>query len=279
MRNRVRDLRTRLGWSQNELAKAAGTSQQQIQRIEIGDQSVKLDLAIRLATALKADLTEVFPQAKQALGSSRPHNVADLTQLADNDKKRRALEDAGLDTDSDSWSLVIGLRTGAKVHLPISTEEKNRFRHNLISIEPSAPFFVFDSGHFHVGINLLEIQYVQELWEPDPTISEWATPKFDKTDITVYLRGRAEPLLFSGSPDWEDSSDEEDIGQFESIFQIAQTFIEKYHFFDFLDGDGESVHLRAQDIELLAIPMWLTDKEFIDDELDKDDSESSNIDE
>jgi transcriptional regulator with XRE-family HTH domain len=61
-RRAVRHLRTTRGLSQRQLAQAAGTSQQQIQRIETGHQSVRFDLATCIADALHASLTNVFPQ-------------------------------------------------------------------------------------------------------------------------------------------------------------------------------------------------------------------------
>jgi putative transcriptional regulator len=71
MENRIRPLREARGWSQHDLATAAGTSQQQVARIEAGTQSVRLELALALAAALEAELAEVVPDARRPLARAR----------------------------------------------------------------------------------------------------------------------------------------------------------------------------------------------------------------
>jgi transcriptional regulator with XRE-family HTH domain len=61
MQNNVRKLRKDKSWTQRQLAAAAGTSQQQIQRVEQSVSSVKIDLATKIARALGQPLKVVFP--------------------------------------------------------------------------------------------------------------------------------------------------------------------------------------------------------------------------
>jgi len=63
LENNLESLRSRGELTQSALAKKAGTSQQQIQRIEAGKGELSLDLAIRIASALEVGLSEVFPAA------------------------------------------------------------------------------------------------------------------------------------------------------------------------------------------------------------------------
>lgn len=79
MRNRLRDVRLRKGLKQEQLAVACKTSQQQIQRIEAGTQSVKLDLAMRIASTLETTVTSLFP---------------DTAAIFEKLKDRRATEDS-----------------------------------------------------------------------------------------------------------------------------------------------------------------------------------------
>ncbi|MEC4890959.1 MAG: helix-turn-helix transcriptional regulator [Nitrospira sp.] len=64
--NRIRVFRQELGLSQKALAANIGTSQQQIQRIEAGTQSVRHDLAIKISAALGAPVATLFPAVSEA---------------------------------------------------------------------------------------------------------------------------------------------------------------------------------------------------------------------
>jgi transcriptional regulator with XRE-family HTH domain len=68
--NRVRVLRKKLKWSQRKLAKQAKTTQQQIQRIETEQRSVRIDLALRICSALGQPLATVFPKTARTVGAA-----------------------------------------------------------------------------------------------------------------------------------------------------------------------------------------------------------------
>lgn len=61
MKNRVRELRHRLGWTQQELSEKVGASRQTVVGIESGDQDPRLRLAVRIAQAFEKPVEEVFP--------------------------------------------------------------------------------------------------------------------------------------------------------------------------------------------------------------------------
>lgn len=65
--NRIRVFRQELGLSQKALAANIGTSQQQIQRIEAGAQSVRHDLAIKISAALGAPVGTLFPAIRETV--------------------------------------------------------------------------------------------------------------------------------------------------------------------------------------------------------------------
>lgn len=61
MKNKVKQYRLELGLSQADLAKAVGTSQQQIHRIENGLHRIDLKTATQICVKLNRKLEEVFP--------------------------------------------------------------------------------------------------------------------------------------------------------------------------------------------------------------------------
>ncbi len=59
--NRVRELRKAKGWSQEQLAEAAGLDRTYIGRCEAGRQNATLKTVYALATALGVDATDLLP--------------------------------------------------------------------------------------------------------------------------------------------------------------------------------------------------------------------------
>lgn len=60
MKNEVRELRLRRGWTQKELAEKVGASRQTVVGIEAGHQEPGLRLAVRIAQAFTKPVEEVF---------------------------------------------------------------------------------------------------------------------------------------------------------------------------------------------------------------------------
>lgn len=60
LKNRLKEVRTRLGYSQQELAQAAGVARQTIGGIEAGTYSVSMAVALRIARALGCRVEELF---------------------------------------------------------------------------------------------------------------------------------------------------------------------------------------------------------------------------
>jgi DNA-binding XRE family transcriptional regulator len=73
MKNHVKKYRLELGLSQADLAKAVGTSQQQIHRIENGLHRIDLQTATQICVKLNRKLEEVFPTEEQADATKSPH--------------------------------------------------------------------------------------------------------------------------------------------------------------------------------------------------------------
>lgn len=60
MKNKIRDLRTDKGWTQEDLAKAIGVSRQTINAIEKGKFDPSLPTAFRIARLFKETIEGIF---------------------------------------------------------------------------------------------------------------------------------------------------------------------------------------------------------------------------
>ncbi|MED1512712.1 MULTISPECIES: helix-turn-helix transcriptional regulator [Bacillus cereus group] len=58
--NRVREMRARQRWSQQDLAKKIGTTRQKIGLIEKGDYALSITLALKIAEDFQVTVEEVF---------------------------------------------------------------------------------------------------------------------------------------------------------------------------------------------------------------------------
>ncbi|HVV27969.1 MAG TPA: helix-turn-helix transcriptional regulator [Rhizomicrobium sp.] len=61
MQNRIGILRREKGWSLTDLARAAGTTKAQIQKLERGERRLSLDWMRRLAAALEVKMSDLLP--------------------------------------------------------------------------------------------------------------------------------------------------------------------------------------------------------------------------
>ncbi|MDY0406660.1 helix-turn-helix transcriptional regulator [Virgibacillus sp. 179-BFC.A HS] len=60
LENRVRELRARFRWTQQDLADAIGVTRQTIGLIEKGDYSPSVTMALKIANAFNVSVEEVF---------------------------------------------------------------------------------------------------------------------------------------------------------------------------------------------------------------------------
>lgn len=80
-------------------------------------------------------------------------------------------------------------------------------------------------------------------------------------------------LDFVVEPDSGSADDEEDEGAFRNIFFEMETYVEEQDRFYFEDEDGEDVFLRAGDLALLRVPLWVISPEIEDE----DDNEAEQL--
>ena len=66
MKNRIRELRAALGWSQATLAERLDVSRQTVNAIETGRYDPSLPLAFRIAEVFETSIESIFDPGKEA---------------------------------------------------------------------------------------------------------------------------------------------------------------------------------------------------------------------
>ncbi|HEY0996230.1 MAG TPA: helix-turn-helix transcriptional regulator [Gemmatimonadaceae bacterium] len=235
MENRIRPLRDARGWSQHDLATAAGTSQQQVARIEAGTQSVRLELALALAAALEAELAEVFPDARRPLARAR---------------KRRAGRARAGEPEPATWFLSLRLRGGTMLDVVVPSAVARALRERLAARAPASPFFVFEAGPVALAVNVDHLVHYHELWDgtgPD----DWHDERVPEEQVGIFLAEGGAPLLF-------DAGAREDAGAGthpRDLLDLLDTAVRANEFVSFRDADGEEAFFRAGDVALLSVPL------------------------
>lgn len=256
-KNKVRQIRLRLSLTQRELAEKAGTSQQQIQRIESGKIATNLLLAQAICSALGQPLEVVFPQAAKALLKLQEEVKAThyLTH-----ERLSAVEKAGIEADKRTWFLKV-LLTGCDEELSfgISASEHRRL-YGLMQGEDSATsFVVFNTARDCIALNLHEVTFHQFLYEPPTTRS---ISRADNTEDEEQESDAAQ-LIFVGGRQITlginlDEPDEDGYsGQLGGIFTTLDGgVIEANERFLITDDAGEDAFIRAGSLALLRVPLW-----------------------
>lgn len=234
MENRIRPLREARGWSQHDLATAAGTSQQQVARIEAGTQSVRLELALALAAALEAELAEVFPDARRPLARAR---------------KRRAGRARAGEPEPATWFLSLRLRGGTTVDVVVPSAVARALRERLAARAPASPFFVFDAGPVALAVNLDHLLHYHELWDgtgPD----DWHDERLPEAQVGIFLAEGGAPLLFDPAPRDDATAGTHPL----DLIDLLDTAVRASDFVSFRDADGEEAFFRAGDLALVSVP-------------------------
>lgn len=267
MDNKIRELRLKKGWSQKKLAKAVGTSQQQIQRFETGA-PVKLQMAGVLAEALGVSVPTVFPGSR--LGLERVLRKGSIAEAYTNEEIEDSLLNAGIESDPVFWTARVLLRGADPAKdirfYKIGVADRKRVDRHYLGIGNQPPgFFHFESEDKVVLVNMDHVVFWQNCWDP-PTIVEQEKEPFCGLD--VYFAGKKEALCFGVEPDGpapESPDGEDEDGQFRWLTMHLEAGLDKDDFIDFEDEDGEVAHLRVGDIAVIEMARYLTHPELLDD--------------
>ncbi|NHZ93228.1 hypothetical protein F2P45_30080 [Massilia sp. CCM 8733] len=141
-------------------------------------------------------------------------------------------------------------------------------------------FMVFDTDDLRVAINLREMVFCHLLWDAGFTFAlsdkqvKIANDDDDpRESVQVFFSGECTPLLF-GAESETCPKIENERSYFNTIF-FSMTFggIQRHQRLHFVDEDGESAFLRAGDVAMLTVPLWVLDPDerIYDDDLDEGD--------
>lgn len=259
MKNRIREIRTEKNLTQRQLAELAGTSQQQLQRIESGKQAVRFDIATKVCAALEASMEEVFPETKVPLARAREVGASQRALLNDaslND----ALAEGGIEADPREWSMKYLLRNGTTGAVTVSGQEYRRLHRAVQRTSPGERFVVFDTASHRMAINLDHLVFSQFLSEPQPDFY------FDEAGeesslVSVYTTATQTPLTFIANPDEVDMEEEDpnegEGVQLQGFFYDLEQWSDTIEVVSFVDEDGERAFFRSADIMMVAVPLWL----------------------
>jgi transcriptional regulator with XRE-family HTH domain len=295
VKNRVREYRNRKGLTQRELAAAAKTSQQQVQRVEAGS-TPRFDLALRLCGALETPLDRLFPSTKSALTAAQRKGKQKFTDFLEDPELEQQMEKAGIDMDHAAWTMKYRLRGGMSGFLTLAGPERKRVWNSVnsnIGDNDTVPFVIFDSGDRTIAINRRHLLYChflfdapyEHLIENDGDAEQVTDDEDEEQDGTlmVYMTDVPEPISFQVDPDSRDmNSSLEEVGVDDRTWQL-QTFLFDLDTWDsqdephatrsFLDGDGETAFFRLADVAMVSVPITYVNVEEADgDGTDSDDA-------
>jgi transcriptional regulator with XRE-family HTH domain len=264
VKNRISHLRKAAKLTQSELAERVGTSQQQIQRLEAGVVTVRLDLAVQIANALGVTLRAAFPSLPRSatMGKREKTSFEDL---------KRNFADAGIDSDPRVWTIKLFMFDGRVLLYETSSEDKARLE-SIVS-SSSKKFLAFDSKNKAVAVNRTKIAACQFLYDP-PSVRD-KEGEDDEYELKLHLVSAPNPLSFDLEPD--SKTPEEDGEGFQAQLQYllinidgADGVDDEVFWFD--DADGERVYIRGNELLSIEVPLvccepslWKKSLESLDD--------------
>lgn len=267
MKNRIRELREKKKLSQRQLASLAKTSQQQLQRIESGKQTARLDLANNICQVLGFSMRDVFPEAKAALAKAKAKLSGDEAQsFLNNPDLQDELAASGIESDPREWTFKYLFRNGAQGALPIAGKEYRRLFSAVQDSSPFNPFVLFDTPTARVALNRKYLVFSQFLYDfPQPEITNEDSVVHR---IAVLTSALPEPLYFEADPDTEDlDADAEAEGvQLQDIFYFLETWSEDDQLITFEDIDGERAFFRNADVAMVSVPLALLPPRQVEEE-------------
>lgn len=262
--NRISHFRKAQSLTQRALAAKVGTSQQQIQRIEAGVQSARLDLAAKIADALEVRLADVFPKlANEKKTRREKKNQSDISN-----KEKFVL--AGIDPDPRHWTIRFFMFDGREFDFEISGQEKDRLESIVSSFDKN--FIVFDSRNKRVAVNggrIAACNIMFDLGVLEPTKEEEETFVME-----VHLISTREPIKFGLEPD--NVKPEHDDKGFNSQLQNLFFYLESAEedetvWFD--DADAERVYINVNHVLLLEVPLICCEPDLWEKSIDSDEDE------
>jgi len=267
MKNRLKQIRIQRKLSQRKLADAVGTSQQQIQRIETGKIAARLDIANRLSVVLGEPLNAIFPGSGKVI---KKLDTEFKTSRYIPTKTYSELSNLGIEADSAIWHFKILLRGHEdELIFEISPAERRRMFGAVQQEGEALSFVVFDTSDARIAVNLAEMVYCHFLFDVG-VISE-KSEEGEDSGVEIYFSGSPKRFDFEPEVDRADPEEEGDEGDFGNIFWSLDLDPASHERYRFTDVDGEDVFLRAGDLALLKVPLWVVEPDLLDTDEDEED--------
>lgn len=253
--NKVKKIRTQLSISQRELAERAGTSQQQIQRIEAGKITTSLSLAKAICIALGKPLEVVFPEAGKALHELRDE-IQETRQLTDEALSK--VSSTGIEVDTRQWQFKVTLNGQPEPLLfPIDAAEKRRL-HSLVQGETddsTVQFIVFHTGFARYALNLSEVSLCQFLHEKPGHVgsnADTGAEEYQEHDVFITMT-KGGPSVWMDVP--AESSEDETAQLAHILYMIEGGATDASDRYRITDIDGTETFIRAGSVALLQISL------------------------
>jgi len=248
-KNRIPQLRKSRGLTQRALAELAGTSQQQIQRIEAGAHGVRLELAIRIAAALGGELGEIFP----SLAAPPKRKGAKPSRKSKQTSAQEKLLEAGIDPDPAHWTAKFIGYDGRIFLYDLPSDEKSRLEQ--IFSRPENDIVVFDTLSHRIALNAKNIAASQFLFDFG-LVSAVRGDDEERHELKLHLNSAKEAVVFEVEPDRRLLDDDNDgsLSQLQNMFfSLDSGFEDDVVWFD--DVDGERVYIRQPLILAIEVPL------------------------
>jgi transcriptional regulator with XRE-family HTH domain len=245
-KNLISQLRKSRGLTQRALAELAGTSQQQVQRIEAGVQGVRLELATKIAAALGGELAEIFP----SLGTDRRRGLEGSRYV----NQRAKLLAAGLDPDPNHWTVKFFASDGRIFEYVIPSDEKDRLEKIVSrSRRSSDGMFVFTTSTQWVALNRTKIAATQFLFDRGLVIED---DEEENLELKLHLIGAEESIVFGIEPDTHslDNDEEGSCSQLQRLFLELERALEN-EIVEFYDEDRERVYIESAEVLAIEVPL------------------------
>jgi transcriptional regulator with XRE-family HTH domain len=241
-KNRLAQLRKSRGLTQRALAELAGTSQQQVQRIEAGVHGVRLELATKIASALGGELSEIFP----SLGTVERRGLAGSRYVNQHAK----LAAVGLDPDPNHWTVRFFCSDGRLFDYEVPSAEKDRLEKIFAGV--GSGIIAFEATSRWVAVNQGKIAAVQFLFDHGISTED---VEEENLELKLHLVGAKEPIIFGVEPDTRLQDDDEDgsSSELQRLFFYLEMNLED-EIVSFYDEDRERVYIKPTEILIIEVP-------------------------
>lgn len=262
MHNNVRELRRASGMTQAALAKVAYTTQRQIQRIESGAEFIRLDIANAVALALKSPISGVFPPISPPdmdYPGAFPELEEFIVERFDN------LNHSRFEAPEYVHRLLVSLRGGHHLELPVSQYDANRFQRFLLDPPIEMAYIVLSSHCHQVAINRSHVTRAQICFDRVPasfdlesqSTSLNQTSNLEEDNLVTFMATEPEPVFIQVEPDYGDLESDEQ-AELARLFFFLECCLDDLEYLPIEDVDGETAIFSLEDLAAIAIHVkWL----------------------